>query len=454
VSLRRNLVVSFVLYAFAIVVAILVPFGVISSHAHRSSYVDEQIDDSQRVASRLGPDEPTAALIAERYAGRAVAAWLLDPQGQPTGDPTQRNAFPALVATAPEVDRARRGTSEARIDQTPTGLRVLVAVPILRGGRLAGVLWTSSSMAPVSRLDRQRWALLAGIGAAAMAGAALVGAGLSRRLTRRLEVVAAGAARFGEGHLDRPIAVRGSDEIAALAGGLNDMAGEIDRLVRREKSFVAAASHQIRTPLAAIKIRIDELLAAADSFDQEAIEYLKEMAGEVDRLTALTTRLLDLSSAENPPDPRPLVASRAIREAIDRVSPLAQHHSLAIRLSVSDEDTLIKAPAGAFEEALFNLLDNAVKFSREGGDVDVRATLDNGTFVVDVADHGPGIPESERGRVLDPFYRATRNKPGYGLGLAISARLCEAAGATLTLEPRTNGGTVARIRWPVAARTN
>jgi two-component system, OmpR family, sensor kinase len=453
VSLRRNLVVSFALYAFAIVVAILIPFGVISSHAHRSSYVDEQIDDAQSVASSFGPDAPTATLIAERYAGRAVAAWLLDPQGEPSGEPTQRDAFPALVATAPEVEQARRGTSEARINETPSGSRVLAAVPILRRGRLAGVLWTSSSTAPVSSLDRQRWALLAGIGAAAMAGAALVGAGLSRRLTRRLEAVAAGASRFGEGHLDEAIPVQGSDEIAALAGSLNEMAGEIDRLVRREKSFVAAASHQIRTPLAAIKIRLDELLAAGDSFEPDAIEYLKEMAQEVDRLTALTARLLDLSSAESPPESRPLVASRAIREAIDRVSPLAQHHALSIRLNVSDEDALIAAPTGAFEEALFNLLDNAVKFSREGSDVDVDASLDNGTFVVDVADHGPGIPEGERARVLDPFYRATRSKPGYGLGLAISARLCEGAGATLRMEPREDGGTVARIRWPVAQRS-
>jgi signal transduction histidine kinase len=451
VSLRRQLVFSFVVYALAILVATLVPFGILSSHAHRTAFVDDQRDDAQRVASGLGREGPSPGLVAERYEGRTSSAWLLDPRGEAWGDPTSRDVFPALLTNAPEVERARRGTSYARIGDTPAGRRVLVGVPIIQGGRLSGVLWVSTSLAQVARLDRQRWALLAAIGAAAMAGAAFVGMSLSRTLTRRLEVVAEGASRFGEGRLSERISVGGSDEIASLAEQLNVMAGEIDRLVEREKSFVAAASHQIRTPLAAIKIRIDELLAAGDMADRESIEYLKEMADEVDRLTSLTTRLLDLSAAERMPDARPLVASRAIREAVDRVMPLAQHHSMSITLEIEDEDTVISAPPGAFEEALFNLIDNAVKFSRPGAVIDVHARLDNGALDVSVVDRGPGIPTEHRGRVLDPFFRATRQKPGHGLGLAISARLCASSHATLALGERPGGGTIARIRWPSSA---
>ena len=95
--------------------------------------------------------------MRERYAGRAVAAWLLDPRGEPYGEATQRNEFPALITKAPEVERARRGTSESRIGNTPMGARVLSAVPIIQKNRLSGVLWTSASLAPVTRLDRQRW---------------------------------------------------------------------------------------------------------------------------------------------------------------------------------------------------------------------------------------------------------------------------------------------------------
>lgn len=452
-GLRKQLVISFAVYALAIVVAVLIPFGVLSAHAHRKSFVSEQVDDAQRVAAGLGR-VPSPNVVAERYVGRAVAAWLLDPSGSPMGVPTDRSAFPAPVTAGPEVERARRGTASAVVSEAPSGRRVLAAVPILSHGQVTGVLWTSASLAPVNRLNRERWELLGAIGAAAMAGAVFMGMTMSRRLTRRLDVVTTGALRFGEGHLDEHILVAGSDEIATLAVRLNDMAGQIDRLVQREKSFVAAASHQIRTPLAAIKIRIDELLAVSDSYDRTAIEYLKEMSDEVDRLTALTTRLLDLSSAENAPESRPLVASRAIRDAVDRVAPLAQHNSLQVHVDIDDEDAVINAPVGAFEEALFNLLDNAVKFSRAGSGVDVHAAVDNGSLLVDVADRGPGIPPDDLVRVLDPFYRATRTKPGHGLGLAISARLCEVSGASLALDARPSGGTVARMRWPVNGRTS
>src|SRR5919108_538045 len=151
--------------------------------------------------------------------------------------------------------------------------------PIARPSRLS-----------VARLDTRRWAALGAIGAAVLAAAAFVAVALSRRMTRRLEDVIEGARRFGSGKWDRLIPVRRPHEIATLATTLNEMASEIETHVRREKDFVAAASHQIRTPLAAIRIRVDELLSHSDGWDAESVEYLKEMSDEVDRLTRLTTR--------------------------------------------------------------------------------------------------------------------------------------------------------------------
>jgi signal transduction histidine kinase len=107
------------------------------------------------------------------------------------------------------------------------------------------------------------------------------------------------------------------------------------------------------------------------------------------------------------------------------------------------------AAPGAFEESLFNLLDNAVKFSPPGEAVEVRASRDDTFFVVDVSDRGPGIPAEQRTRAAEPFYRATRTRTGYGLGLAISQRLSDSAGAVLQLAHREGGGTTATLRWPM-----
>jgi signal transduction histidine kinase len=447
-SLRKNLVVAFLLFALGLLVVTLVPFGVVSVHGHLRSYVDAQELDTEHVATTLARTSDVHGAMGDHYEGERAAGWLLDASGQTVAAPTNRQAFPALLTRAPEVEAARRGTAATRIADSPVGRRLLIAAPIITTGRLSGVLWVSISLAPVAREDRETWVQLAAIGTVVMLIAGLVGVLLSRGIARRLEIVAAGAKRFGEGHLVEPIVVGGSDEITALAGTLNTMGAEIDRLVHREKDFVAAASHQIRTPLTAIKIRIDELLATGGAREAEETEYLKEMAEEVDRLTILTTRLLDLSSAETKTESRRLPAGHAVREAIDRIEPLAHHFGIALELDVAPEDSQIVATPGAFEEALFNLLDNAVKFSPPGEAVEVSTRREDGSFVVRVSDHGPGIATEQRARVVEPFYRATRTKTGYGLGLAISSRLCTSAGATLNLERRRGGGTMAEIRWP------
>jgi len=447
-SLRKNLVVAFLVFAFGLLTVTLIPFGVVSVHSHLRSFVDSQSVETERVAAALSRAPDSGHALVERYEGPTAAGWLLDASGSQVTQPTDRQAFPALLTRAPEVESARRGATATRIADTPGGRRLMIASPLFKSGRLSGVLWSSISLAPVRNEDRATWAQLAAIGAVVMIIAALVGVFLSRRIARRLEIVAAGAKRFGEGHLGETIVVGGRDEITALAGTLNTMGAEIDRLVHREKDFVAAASHQIRTPLTAIKIRIDELLATNGTHDAEETEYLKEMAEEVDRLTMLTTRLLDLSSAETKHDARPLSAAYAVREALDRIEPLAHHFGISLDLDVHAEDSQIMAAPGAFEEALFNVLDNAVKYSPPGEVVDVSAAREDGTFVVRVSDHGPGIGSEQRARVVEPFYRATRTKTGYGLGLAISSRLCTGAGATLELDKRRGGGTTATIRWP------
>ena len=282
-SLRKNLVVAFVLFALGLLTVTLVPFGVVSVHGHLRSFVDAESLDTQHTASAVArTTEPSRSLV-EHYEGQADAAWLLDASGSTIAAPTNRQAFPALVTSAPEVESARRGATATRIADTPDGRRLLIASPTFKEGRLSGVLWASISLAPVRRENRETWAQLAAIGAVVMMIAAMVGIFLSRRIARRLEIVAAGAKRFGEGYLEETITVGGSDEITSLAGTLNTMGAEIDRLVHREKDFVAAASHQIRTPLTAIKIRIDELLATTGTHDADETEYLKEMAEEVDR---------------------------------------------------------------------------------------------------------------------------------------------------------------------------
>jgi two-component system, OmpR family, sensor kinase len=452
VGLRRQLVLVFFLFALALLAVTLVPFAVVSTHAHLAAYMDEQLLQAQSASAVARAADEGAGSLAERYPrSSSTAATLLDAGGSPLAGPTDPKVFPAALTRAPELEQARAGRASEWVGDTPAGRRVFIAFPIVRDGGVSAVLWLSSSLRPVERLNYRTWATAGGVGAAGLLAAIVVGIALSRRLTRRLHLVATGAERFGAGRLDEPIPVEGHDEIASLADRLNQMADQIDHLMRLEKDFVAAASHQIRTPLAVIKIRIDEIRSLA-SRDPQVVEDLDEMAHEVDRLTRLVSGLLNLSASERAAaaQPRPIWAGPAIREALGRIEPLANLRNVPLDLEDESEGLRILDPPGAFEEVLFNLLDNAVKFSTTRAPVMVRARDEDGSLVVEVEDCGPGIPQAKRGRVFEPFYRATRNGEGHGLGLAISARLCEAAGATLSLEAGLQGGTLARVRWPQA----
>jgi two-component system, OmpR family, sensor kinase len=452
VGLRRHLVVVFFLFALALLAATLIPFSVAATRAHLTSYTDDRLLEAQRAAASLRPGVPAAPVLRDRYpAGGPTAFWLLDPKGAPVGEPSDPMRFPAVVARAPELEEARGGRATEWVGATPGGHRLLIAYPLLRDGRVSGVLWLSSSLGPVERLNVRTWVTAAGVGAAALVAAVVVGFALARRLTRRLRAVHQGAVRFGAGRLDEPITVAGHDEIAALATRLNEMAAQIDHLMRLEKDFVAAASHQIRTPLAVIKVRIDEIRALTSSDPPQVAEDLDDMAEEIDRLSGLASRLLTLSAAERLEDAEPVAsaAAPAIRGAIGRIEPLAALHGVTLSLKDVPQGVSLIGPRAAFEEVLINLLDNAVKFSPEGGLVEIRTEQDGGFLLVAVRDEGPGVPEEKRHRVFEPFYRATREGRGHGLGLAISSRLCEAAGATISLDPAPGVGTVARVRWPL-----
>lgn len=439
-TLRRQLVVVFAVFAAVLVTATTVPLGFASARANMSSFVDDRVSQALRIAELVSRN-PEA--FDDRLHADADDAWLIDGSGRA---PTRRAAFPDGPPSSPEVAAARRETPTHRLGPSPLGRRLFVAVPV---PKRTWVLWISSSLAPVQTLNRETWLVSLAIGALILFGAALAGAALARRITRRLSAVAEGAKRFGQGRWDESIPVEGQDEIALLAGQLNQMSAEIGRLIRREKDFVVAASHQLRTPLAAIMIRIDEIRALQVLTNDQARQDLDEMSAEVGRLTALTRRLLDLSAAEAQPESRPVPATAAVRDAIGRVAPLAEIRGVGLRFTGDAPDEHVAAPPGAFEEVLFNVLDNAVKYSPANADVDVSISDGSERVVVEIGDRGPGVPEADRARVFAPFFRGRRAEPGHGLGLAIGARLCAQSSATLRLDPRPGGGTIARIEWPV-----
>jgi two-component system sensor histidine kinase MprB len=280
---------------------------------------------------------------------------------------------------------------------------------------------------------------LGGIGLAAGLGLVVARAALApvRRLTEATEDVTETR------DLTRRIDERGRDELSRLAVSFNTMLASLEEAARAQRRFVADASHELRTPLTSLRTNI-EVLARTDALPAEERERLLadvvEQLAEMSELVAELVALDDEAAAEKEDVRLDLV----VDEAIER----ARRNRPGLSFEADLEPSVVRGAPGSIERAISNLLDNAGKWSRPGGRVDV--TVREGEVVV--RDHGPGIDEDDLPYVFDRFYRApsARGMPGSGLGLAIVRRVAESHGGDVSAERAEDGGTRVRLRIPAA----
>lgn len=265
---------------------------------------------------------------------------------------------------------------------------------------------------------------------------------LVRRLTRRLERLQSHVDALGEGDLAARVEVEGRDEVADLARSFNRAAGRIERLVDAQKTLLAGASHELRSPLARIRVAT-ELLGGDGPSDLKAgiardVEELDELIAEL----LLASRLDATESLSRPGDS-------------NEVELLALSASEAARVgaSVSGEEVWVLGDATLLRRALRNLLANATRHA-EGSSVEVSVRREQDRAVVAVTDAGPGVPEEERSRLFEAFYRGARARlrpeEGVGLGLFLVERIARHHGGAVRLVPSDSG---ARFELVVPAST-
>lgn len=221
---------------------------------------------------------------------------------------------------------------------------------------------------------------------------------------------------------------------------------------RTRSGFLSAVSHNLRTPLAAIKASVSTLLAPDAHLDRaDERSLLETIYSETDRLERLVTKVLDLSRIRAgglEPDPQPVDLAGLAQTAIRRLRPLARGH--LVRLDLPDDLPELRLDVTMMEQVFLNLLENALRFAPPGSEIRVEAHGDDGGVVVRVADHGPGIPEADRERVFSEFVRGDSRpeSPGTGLGLAIVRAMVVAHDGTVWCEETPGGGATLAFRVP------
>ena len=322
----------------------------------------------------------------------------------------------------------------------------LVASPIGDDGKLSGVAVLARSADPLQDRITVAWTWLGGSGLVVLLLGIVFALRLGRWVARPLTVLGTSAARFGDGALETRASLgTGPNEVRELSQAFNRMAERIESLIGSHRAWVADVSHQLRTPLTALRLRVDVLAAEAEG------ENAAEMAGlqaELNRLGGLVDGLLAVARAEaTVPRPRTVRADEIAADRAAAWEPVARERGVALRIA-DHRPAPVRLGPGDLEQMLDNLIANALDSVPEGGGVEITIATGGQRTELRVADDGPGMGEQARANAFHRFGRSGTG--GNGLGLAIVHRLATANGAEIALRETPGGGLNVVLRLPVA----
>ncbi|HJU48891.1 MAG TPA: HAMP domain-containing sensor histidine kinase [Gaiellaceae bacterium] len=400
--------------------------------------------DLSRGPLLISPDprsgKPVLRLPGRGFDSGGIFVQAVSESGQVVSPEFQSVVFPVTSATRAA---ARGEGGEFYSDATVQGTHVRMLTVPAGGGYALQLLRPVDDVDDL--LDRVKWILilvaLGGVGAAALLGALVARSALGpvRRLTRETEIVTETR------DLGRRIDVHGSDELSRLGSSFNTMLGALDDSQQAQRQLVADASHELRTPLTSLRTNIEVLARGHELSTTQREALLADLVGQLEEMSVLVTDLVEVAAEEPPPLEAVDVQLDAVAlDAVTRAQRLAPQVSFRTDL----HESVVRGVAGRLERAIANLLDNAVKWSPPGGEIEVA--VDGGEIVV--RDHGPGIDAADLPHVFDRFYRApaARALPGSGLGLAIVKQVADEHGGTVAIESANGGGTLVRLTLPQA----
>jgi len=391
-------------------------------------------------------DPPDVAGVRDR--GYLVR--LLDANGAVT-DTTMR--FAALPITSNELTAARNGqTAFETLTVNGQAYRVLTH-PIIENSVFYGVIQVAQSLDAVTSTLQRLVLLLAIIVPLTLAFASIGGVWFAQRALAPMDRITRAAQRISAQDLGQRLDLNlPDDEVGRLARTFDAMLERLDEAFRRERQFTADASHELRTPLTVMRGEIDVVLNRPRSKD-EYTRVLRELGTDVDRLTEMANDLLMLARADASKLPLQLgavSAARLLQAVAEEMRPLAEERGITL-LERADETLTLWADEDKLLHVLFNLIENALKFTPRDGTITLSAARDNHHAVIAVADTGIGVAAEHLPHLFERFYRVDEahasHTGGAGLGLAIAHALVVAQGGTITAHSVVGQGTTFTIRF-------
>jgi two-component system, OmpR family, sensor kinase len=390
-----------------------------------------------------------STLVREGAASVRGRVIVVDSAGRVLADSGSATTVGQSYAARPEIAAALAGRNfqKSRRSDTLSADILATATPIRHNGKPAGAVRVTQSIGSVHSAVRKTIGGLALIGAVVLLLGLAAGVVIAGQVARPLARLNVAVRRIASGDLTARAPVEGSSEQRSLARSFNEMTERLAGALSAQRSFVADASHQLRTPLTGLRLRIEE--AQAVGVSPSADRELEEGLREVDRLAEMVDELLVLSRAGE----RPTAAAQivpladAADRAVARWRAAAEERGLRVSRGPDERPASASCYPADVDRALDSLMENAVQYSDPGGEVLVLVSAGS----VEVLDRGRGLAPGEEAEVFERFHRGHAGRAGEsgtGLGLAIARELARRWGGDAALAPRSGGGVRATLTYP------
>ena len=451
VSLQLKITASFL--AILMIVLVLMntyPLLVSQDLVFRAKHTTLQSTAAAINAAVSGLEELTEENVAQAMAAVETTgvsrAVVTDRQGKVLFDTRDVGSTRGYYVFYSVLVEALRGNSAIYCEYQEKAFHSSAAQPVLYRNRIIGGVYVYDYDTEQAALLENLSGNLMRISLSVTALVILVSLLFSRSLTRRLNDLLNAIRGVREGAYNRRAVIAGHDEYAQIAGEFNDLVDRLQETEGARRQFVSDASHELKTPLAAIRLLTDSILQNENIDPETAREFVSDIGQEAERLNRITEDLLRLTRLDSGvvEEPDFVDVDPVLDRVVRMLRPVADEKEISITTR-GDNGTRVVTTPGEIYQIIYNLAENAIKYNRRGGYVIIRLFAGEETTTLTVEDNGIGIPAEDLAHVFKRFYRVdkarSRAAGGTGLGLSIVQDTVSRRGGTVRAESVNTGGT-------------
>ncbi len=476
--MNRSLYSKLVLIMLLLIASLMLVVGAFLIRGVRSFYQKEFYEQMHNVFSvntELVDDLRSAA--GEEDGAQRIAEMLAAFSGQLGIDAGRRNYYVLDIHTGEKLIGS--GDPDTELEITPNILTAIsgregyasetnadymdVALPIEKDGS-GYIVYIRDNKATVQSLSDQIFGIILEALAVGLAISVLLSLFLAKTMVTPLQGLTQAAERVASGDFSQKPQSEARDEIGVLTRTFNDMAGQLENTLddlrkseQMRREFVANVSHELRTPITSIRSYAETLQDSCGSIPQETEQnFLRVILGESDRMTAIVSDLLTLSRFDAGSYTfrfERFSFEQSVRDVYNATLLEAQKHHHSFTLEISSGMPEIRGDRERIEQVLINMISNAIKYTHDGGRIEVTASHGDGFVSASVQDNGIGIPKEDVPHVFERFYRVdkarSRESGGTGLGLSIAQEIVARHDGRLSLKSRQGKGTTITVELPV-----